>query len=149
MRGEQLGSRVDIVPTALAAAGLTPPAHLPGYNLLPILKSGAPTPRDIVFGETFAHDVADIERPEATLVHRWAIEGKWKLLLTYDGEVSARYASANPREELRPQLYDLLADPHENRNLAKQHPQEVARLAAKIAAWWPATGRKVQTTWTD
>ncbi|MBI5690310.1 MAG: sulfatase [Verrucomicrobia bacterium] len=148
-RGEQLCSSIDIVPTALAAAGLSAPSVLPGLNLLPILKSGAPTPRREVFGETYAHDVANIDRPEDTLVHRWVIEGRWKLLLTYDGAVSARYASANPRPEKRPQLYDLIADPHENTNLARQNPAVVARLAARLQEWWPVTERKVLTQWTD
>jgi uncharacterized sulfatase len=148
-RGEQLCSSVDIVPTALAAAGAVAPKNLPGYNLLPVLKSGAPSPRDIVFGETFAHDIANLDRPEASLVHRWAIEGKWKLLLTYDGAVSDRYSKVNPRTELRPQLYYLIADPHENKNLAAQHPEIVARLASRIEQWWPATGRKVVTKWTE
>lgn len=148
-RGEQLCSSIDIVPTLLAAAGAEIPAKLPGLNLLPILKSGAPTPRERVFGETYAHDVANIDRPEDSLVYRWVVEGKWKLLLTYDGAVSARYASSNPREEKRPQLYDLLADPHENRNLAASHPEVVARLAARLQDWWPVTARKVQTRWSD
>jgi arylsulfatase A-like enzyme len=147
-RGEQLCSSVDIVPTALAAAGVAVPPQLPGYNLLPVLKSGAPTPRREVFGETFAHDVADIDQPEASLLHRWVIEGRWKLLLTYDGRVG-RYARHHPRTEKRPQLFDLLADPHENRSLAAQHPEVVARLAAKIQNWWPVTTRQVITTWTD
>lgn len=148
-RSEQLASSIDIVPTALASAGVEIPANLPGYDLLPQLKSGAPTPRHFVFGETFAHDVPDIERPEASLVYRWVIDGKWKLLLTYDGEVSKRYADSNPREELRPQLFDLLADPHEDRNLASRHPGIVARLADQLHQWWPAHERKVQTAWVD
>lgn len=148
-RGEQLCSSIDIVPTALAAAGINAPANLPGYNLLPILKSGRPTPRDVVFGETFAHDVPDINQPEASLAHRWVIEGKWKLLLTYDGEVSARYAAANPRPELRPQLFDLLSDPHENTNLAARNPAVVARLATRLQEWWPVTERKALTAWRD
>jgi uncharacterized sulfatase len=148
-RGTQLGSSIDIVPTALAAAGLAAPPQLPGINLLPVLKSGAPTPRDHVFGETFAHDVADIDRPVESLVYRWVIQDRWKLLLTYDGTVSARYASSNPRTEKRPQLFDLLADPHETKNLARDHPDVVARLAAKLESWWPATGRKVETVWRD
>ncbi len=147
-RGEQLCSSVDIVPTALAAAGVTVPDHLPGFNLLPVLKSGEPTPRREVFGETFAHDVADIDQPEASLLCRWVIEDRWKLLLTYDGRLG-RYARHHPRTEKRPQLFDLLADPHENRNLAAQHPEVVARLAAKIQNWWPVTARQVITTWTD
>ena len=147
-RGEQLCSSIDIVPTALAAAGAEIPANLPGLNLLPILKSGAPTPRQEVFGETFAHDVADIDNPQASLIYRWVIDGRWKLLLTYDGKLG-RYASSHPRTEKRPQLFDLLADPHEDRNLAKDHPDLVARLAAKLQAWWPVTQRQVLTEWTD
>lgn len=148
-RGVQLASSIDIVPTALAAAGLPVPAHLPGYNLLPVLKSGAPTPRHVVYGETFAHDVPSIENPVASLVYRWVIDGPWKLLLTYDGEVSERYAGANPRDELHPQLFYLLADPHEERNLAAARPEVVARLADLLHQWWPAHERKVRTTWTE
>lgn len=147
-RGEQLCSSVDIVPTVLAAAGVEMPKQLPGYNLLPILKSGQPTPRREVFGETFAHDVANIDRPEDSLLYRWVIEGRWKLLLTYDGQLG-RYARHHPRSEKRPQLFDLLSDPHEDRNLAPQHPEVVARLAARLEDWWPVTQRQVLTRWTD
>ena len=147
-RSEQLSSSIDIVPTVLAASGAKGPDDLPGYNLLPILKSGQVTPRQEVFGETFAHDVANIDRPEESLVYRWVIEGRWKLLLTYDGKLG-RYASSHPRTEKRPQLYDLLADPHENNNLAAQHPDVVSRLADRLQQWWPVTERQVLTEWTD
>ncbi len=146
-RGEQLCSSVDIVPTVLAAAGVEIPKQLPGYNLLPILRSGEATPRKEVYGETFAHDVADIDKPEASLLYRWVIDGRWKLLLTYDGKVG-RYGQHHRREDLGPQLYDLLADPHENKNLAAVHPEVVQTLADKLQAWWPVTERKVQTTLT-
>ncbi|WP_164101438.1 sulfatase family protein [Candidatus Laterigemmans baculatus] len=145
-RGRQLCSSVDIVPTALAAAGAPIPQSLPGYNLLPILRSGEPTPREVVYGESFAHDVADVETPEESLLYRWVIEGKWKLLLTYDGKLG-RYASSHPQSEKRPQLFDLIADPHETRNLAAEHPEVVARLAEKLKQWWPVTERKVITEW--
>ncbi len=145
-RGEQLCSSVDIVPTMLAAAGAKIPDSLPGYNLMDSLKSGEPTPRKIVFGEGCAHDVANIDKPEDSLLYRWAVEGKWKLLLTYDGAVG-RYQSSHPRTEKRPQLFDLLADPTEENNLAKDNPEVVADLAKKIGGWWPVTERKVLTTW--
>lgn len=147
-RGNQLCSSVDIVPTALAAAGVELPDSFPGFNLLPILKSGSPTPRGSLHGESFAHDVADIDDPESSLLYRWIIVDNWKLLLTYDGQLG-RYAHHHPRDEKRPQLYDLLADPHEDTNLASQHPDVVARLAADINTWWPVTRRRVLTKWTD
>ncbi len=147
-RKEQLCSSVDIVPTALAAAEAEIPAGLPGLNLLPVLRSGEPTPRREVFGETFAHDVADLDDPEATLLYRWVVEGRWKLLLTYDGVVG-RHAGSHPRAEKRPQLHDLLADPRETVNLAAENPELVARLAARLQEWWPVTKRQVLVQWTD
>ncbi|MHB8900053.1 MAG: hypothetical protein ACYC6Y_14995 [Thermoguttaceae bacterium] len=54
--------------------------------------------------------------------------------MTCDGKIG-RYASHHPRPEKRPQLFDLLADPHEDQNLASQHPDVLARLAAKLQQW--------------
>jgi uncharacterized sulfatase len=138
-------SSIDIVPTMLAAADAKMPANLPGLNLLPELKSEDPIERERIFGESFAHDIADIEDPEKTLLFRWVIEGKWKLLLTYDGEVN-RYARTHPRDEKRPQLFDLLADPEESTNQAAANPVVVARLAKEIAQWYPVKSRKTLTT---
>jgi len=129
---DELVSGIDLVPTILSAAGVAPPANLPGVDLLPLVRDGKPLARDTIYGEGFAHD----------------IEGKWKLLLTYDG-VLGRYASSHPRTERRPQLYDLVTDPHETSNVAAAHPDVVERLAKKIATWWPVTERNVQTAWTD
>ena len=39
--------------------------------------------------------------------------------------------------------------PHEDKNLAAENPEVVARLAAKLQAWWPVTERQVLTKWTD
>lgn len=139
-----LCSSIDLMPTLLAAAGAEIPKDLPGLNLLPYLLSGDPLPREVIFGEAFAHDIADINDPEASLLFRWCIAGKWKLVLTYDGEAN-RYQSTHPREEKRPQLFDLIADPDETQNVAASHPQVVAELAKKISDWYPVTKRKVQT----
>jgi arylsulfatase A-like enzyme len=146
-RGQELCSSIDIFPTVLAAAGAEIPQNVPGYDLLPILRAGTPTPRDILYGEAFAHDIANIERPEDSLLYRWAIQGKWKLLLTYDGNVGERGAEVHTREEKRPQLFDLLADPHENLNLAANHPDIVARLAGRLDQWWHVSERKVMSQW--
>jgi arylsulfatase A-like enzyme len=141
---DDLVSSIDLVPTILAAAGAKTPADLPGLNLLPNLEDATELKRDIVFGETFAHDVADVNRPEASLLFRWCIEGKWKLILTYDGE-AYRYSGAYPRKERHPQLFDLLGDPREETNLAAEHPEVVSRLVGKIAAWYPLEQRKTLT----
>jgi len=145
-RHDDLVSGIDVVPTILGAAGVQVPDTLPGRNLLPLVRDGQPLDRDILFGETFAHDIADLSDPEASLIYRWAIRGRWKLLLTYDGQLG-RYASSHPRTERRPQLFDLIADPHEEVNLAASNPAEVAELAAEIDRWWPVRKRQVITTW--
>lgn len=141
-RGDQLASSIDMVPTILAAAGVAIPDEMPGYNLLPILKSGAETPRKQVLGEGFAHDIADVEDPEASLLYRWVIEGRWKLLETYDGKLG-KYANSHPRDRGPIQLYDLKADPHEERNLAEKHPEVVERLGKKISDWYPLDERRL------
>jgi len=138
-------SSIDIVPTILAATETESPVGLPGLNLMPNLLDSKPIERKRIFGESFAHDIADLDDPEASLLFRWCIEGKWKLLLTYDGEVN-RYASTHPREEKRPQLFDLLADPSEQSNLAGSHPDVVARLAKEINGWYPVRQRKAVLT---
>lgn len=139
-------SSIDLLPTVLAATGARTPKGLPGLNLLENLKNEKSIKRKGIFGESFAHDIADVENPEESLIFRWTIEGKWKLLLTYDGEVN-RYKTTHPREEKRPQLFNLLQDPKEEKNLAEQNPKVVARLAAKIGKWWPVKERKVLTKW--
>ncbi len=139
----ELVSSLDLFPTILAAAGAQTPQNLPGLNLLPNLKTGAKINRKHILGEGFAHDIADIRKPEASLLYRWTIQGKWKLLLTYDGKVN-RYQTTHPRTEKRPQLFDLITDPTEQHNLAGQYPDIVSRLAENIASWYPVRNRRVK-----
>ena len=142
---DDLCSSIDIVPTILGATGAEMPDNLPGLNLMPHLQTGSKIPREEIFGESFAHDIADVAKPEASLLFRWCIRGRWKLLLTYDGEVN-RYQSTHPRTEKRPQLFDLLADPAEKKNLAGDHPEVVKSMATAIKNWYPVTERKTLTT---
>ena len=140
----ELCSSIDIYPTILACAGATAPTDLPGLNLQDHLKNGDAITRDSIFGESFAHDIADIENPEASLLFRWCIAGKWKLLLTYDGEVN-RSKKTHPRTEKRPQLFDLVADPSEQVNLAGENPELVAQMVTRIQNWYRVKERKTLT----
>ncbi len=143
---DELVSSIDIFPTLLAAAGSKAPNDVPGLNLLDNLRTGKAITRDTIYGESLAHDIADIKNPEKSLIFRWCIEGDWKLLLTYDGEVN-RYKSTHPRTEKRPQLFNLAKDPWEKKNLAADNPKVVKRLAGKIADWYPLEERKALTRW--
>jgi len=57
-----------------------------------------------------------------------------------------RYKSTHPRTEKRPQLFDLISDPHEKTNLAKDNPKKVAELVKEIDAWYPIKERKTLTS---
>ncbi len=129
----ELCSSIDFVPTVLAAAEAEGPHDFPGLNLLPQLKSGEAIQRDTIFGESFAHDIADIENPQASLLFRWVIQGHDKLLLTYDGAPgSMRY----PPQDAAPQLYNLKDDPKEKENLAEANPAKVQQLSALLDEWY-------------
>ena len=129
-----LVSSIDIVPTILNATGAETPLHLPGVDLMDAVE-GRTIPRAAIFGEGFAHDIADIHEPTASLLYRWCIQDRWKLIVTYDG-ATHRYGAIHPRTDRASQLYDLVEDPHETTNVADEHPEVVAWLSERIARWW-------------
>ena len=84
---------VDLYPTLLETAGLPVPPYRDGISLLPVLRGEADHVRDDVLGEVHVHTMLRTER--------------WKLVLSSAGDTV--------------QLFDLVADPLEQRNLAG-HP---------------------------
>ena len=136
-----LVSSIDLMPTMLSAAGVKIPEGLPGIDLLPNARDGKRIKRNIIFGDSYAHDIADLHKPEASLVYLWCIQDRWKLILTYDGEVN-RYADVHPNKEPI-QLYDLVADPFEKNNLVDLYPNIVQELKDEIENWYPLTERKL------
>jgi uncharacterized sulfatase len=134
----ELCSSIDIVPTILAAAQAQTPENLPGLNLLPHLKDSTMIQRAAIFGESFAHDIADIENPQASLLYRWVIRGHDKLLLTYDGQPGKMKF---PPQGGEPQLFDLKSDPAEKVNLASKQPALVEELSELLTHWYPVTQR--------
>jgi len=118
---QSLVHTTDIAPTILAACGLSPTKEMHGINLLDVATKKR-LGHDVVFGEIYAHDVADIDRPEASLEHRWCIAGDWKLIESADGKMQ--------------ELYHLSTDPTELKNLATDQPQRVKELSDRIRAAW-------------
>ena len=117
-------------PSVLAAAGANAPHDFPGLNLLPQLKTGQQIDRDTLFGESFAHDIADINQPQASLLYRWVIRGNHKLLLTYDG---APGKMKYPPQDGEPRLFNLKMDPKEKENLASQEPALAQELRSSCS----------------
>jgi uncharacterized sulfatase len=134
-----LASSIDLAPTILQACGIEPPDAMPGINLLDVFNQREMT-RVAIFGESFAHDIADITDPTRSLLNLWCIEGHWKLVLYHDGQLG-RYRVIHQQRPRDPQLFNLSVDPHEEHNVADQHPQVVQRLTERIKKWWPAPFR--------
>ena len=120
-----LAVSIDLAPTILAACGMPPTRDMQGVNLLDARALAA---RDTIFGEVFEHDAVDIHDPASSLDYRWCIRGAWKLILPDAVNVP----------DSRAELYDVLADQYEKRNLAQTDPDRVARLRGLIDGWWPA-----------
>ena len=116
-------SSVDLMPTILAAAGVSPPEGLPGLDLR---DARAVRRRSAVTGACFTHDAVDLERPASGLRWRWRVEGNWKLI------TPAPWNEASGTVE----LYDLAVDPFESVNLASREPRRVRRLQRALDAWW-------------
>jgi len=139
-RHQALASSLDIAPTVLAACGVTAPGTLRGVDLLGVAAGKVPG-REALFGEQFAHDIADIADPEQSLIYRWCRTERWKFIRRYEGTIG-RYGAVLRANEAYPQLYEIAADPHETRNLAASRPEVVAELTRRLdAEWKPAHGK--------
>lgn len=115
---------IDLAPTILRACGLKPTAEMQGVNLL---DATAVAQRRTIFGEVFTHSAIDIHRPEANLQYRWCLDGSTKLIWPHPANVPSQ----------GPELYDVLADPHEEHNLAGSLKSRVDQLRSRLDTWWP------------
>lgn len=133
-RSQDLAHAIDLFPTIAAAAGIEPPKHLPGINLL---DANAREKRDTVFG--VCHSVFNMtpDNPDVTLQYLWCVSGDWKLLLRYDGKDTTHYKNIHNWDTQPVRLYNLRDDPHENHERSTAHPEIVDRLRKKIEAWHP------------
>ncbi len=115
--------QLDVLPTALAAAGVTPRSQwkFDGVNLLPFLtgkKSGRPH-------ETLYWRLGE---------HMAIRKGDWKLVKTREGPL--KEADRSTFNDLSSaELYNLAEDIGETRNLAAAHPEKVRELAADWQRW--------------
>jgi arylsulfatase A-like enzyme len=119
---DALFSHVDVAPTLLALAGLPVPASMQGGDLSAVVRGGDAGPESAFF-QQFVPYLSD-NVPEG-----------WR------GVRTPRYLYA--RTETRPWLlYDLQADPYEQRNLASDPGSAPLReqLEATLSAWMSRTG---------
>lgn len=112
-------SAIDLMPTICDFAEAPLPRNLPGISLRPIVEGRkTPAPARPVVCEL----AADRERPE--IQGRMVRSGRYKY---------CAYTPGQPSE----QLFDLVADPGETRNLARDpaHADDLHRLRCLLAGW--------------
>ncbi len=109
----ELGSTLDLLPTFASLSGAALPAEtkLDGHDLTPVLRGTGPSPRTGMF----FYRGAEI----------WAVrEGPFKAHF----KTRSGYGGEKVQEHDPPLLYHLEHDPGESRNVAKDHPDVIARL---------------------
>jgi uncharacterized sulfatase len=115
-------SSMDIAPSLLQIAAVESDGkqHLDGESLADVLlgKSGASRSKPLFFRRPpdRANDPTGNELPDLAVR-----SGRWKLLCDYDGS--------------NPQLYNVVKDPGERRNVADDQPKVVKRLTKQLLAW--------------
>jgi arylsulfatase A-like enzyme len=112
-------SSMDVLPTALAAAGLSAPADKPldGINLIPVLRGETPAPTRNLFWCSGSDE------------GWWAVRsGDWKLVA----------------QKAKVEMFDLAKDVSEKNDLAKTMPDKLAELTQLHDAWLAQMARPVK-----
>jgi hypothetical protein len=117
---DRIASPIDVLPTLAEACGVAAPADRPidGTSLLPLLTGRTPASR----------------WPDRTLFAQW-----------HRGDVPVLYRNAaviTDRHKLVDgcELYDLVEDPGETRDVAADHPRLVASLRRQYEQWFEDVG---------
>lgn len=105
-------ANVDIVPTVLELLGIAVPEGVQGRSLVPLMRGEALAPRP-----QYAENIAQ------SLSHGWG-----ELRVLFDGPLKYIHGP-------RPELFDVIADPHELHDLAAQRPTDVQRLRTALQAF--------------
>jgi arylsulfatase A-like enzyme len=109
----------DLFPTLLAAAGTQPdPAwHVDGANLWAAWTGKGTVPDRTLFWEWRSEGANQLA----------AMRGALKLVITSDG---------------RPELFDVVTDPAERRNIIAEHPKLARQLQNELKAWLATETRR-------
>ncbi len=114
-RRSQMALNIDLAPTMLALAGVPVPATMQGMNLQPILQNPKAVGREDFYYE---HDTVGLDNSQGRPLPR--CEGvrteRWSYI---------HYKDTHPVQE---ELFDLAADPFEEKNLAAD-PEQAKTLA--------------------
>lgn len=127
---DQIAAHIDLMPTILAACALAAPDgdKLDGINLLPMLSAGgredAISPDRTLYLQWHRGDTPDAGRCCA------AVSQRYKLVQPLGT------AEGPPPKERKWELYDLLEDPGETRDLAMVHPEILVKMRDGYRQWF-------------
>ena len=140
---DALVSHVDLYPTLCELAGAPVPPGTHGVSLLPLVRGEAESVRDELFAELTYHAAYDPQRAVRTrrhkLVRHFGDRLEPVLPNIDDGPTKELLVASGWALQPRPrvELYDLLGDPQEMRNLAEDpaHADIRADLGARLDDW--------------
>jgi len=144
---DALVSQVDLYPTLCELAGAPLPEETHGVSLLPLARRARREVRDELFAELTYHAAYDPMRAIRTHRHKLIRHFGERLLPVLpnvdDSPSKDLLVAAGWAEQPRPrlELYDLLADPIEMRNLAydEAFADVLDTLGARLDAWMQET----------
>ena len=127
---ESVISSMDLLPTALAAAGVSLPTNLDGQNLLPKLKQAKDDNRQLFWASQLSHHWGFIRNAKgrkiedkSTAEPAWAVRSdNWMLRYWADSQST--------------ELFDMNSDHGEKQDIASKHPAVVKQLTADYKVWF-------------
>jgi len=118
---------IDVMPTILATAGLPTPKEAQGTSFAALLAENTSShwrARPAFTEKNLTHEPVGAPPPMDTETFA-VVEDGWKLV----------HNTLRPRGGPEHELYDTRTDPFDQHDLAAQHPEIVARLSQRLAAW--------------
>ena len=123
---DRIAAHYDLFPTILSAAGVALPEHkIDGVNILPLLENSSAN-----MAESW---------PDRKLYLQWH-RGASAHLHEHAAVIGQTHKMSYKRQEGIARLYNLLTDPGEHKDLAKQKPVILAEFVAAYEAWFKDVG---------
>jgi hypothetical protein len=124
---DRVAAHIDVTPTLLDLCGVTTPQNLvlDGRSLAPLLRGEAtPWPDRALFFQWHRGDAPQLQRAFAARSERYKL-------------VQPQGNGENPLpSQVSYQLYDMLADPLEQDDIAAGQPEIVTRMTSQYEAWF-------------
>jgi len=162
---DSLVSSIDLAPTLLELAGVTPGSTFQGVSFAPLLKDPSATVREYAFSEQNWHDFDDFQRAvrdkQFNYIRTWYTDipntppADAVKSITYQKMHELRTAGKLNKAQLNPyvtprpaeELFDVEADPHELHNLVDdpQYAAALQRMRGVLEEWQAETNDEIPT----